>query len=78
MAASCRVLASIGQALMERVVFDENGQLLTGSFTDYALPRASDAVSFDIGRHPLPAKTIRNTSSFAIGPSTIRTSRRRQ
>ncbi len=29
-----------GQALMERVVFDEGGQLLTGSLMDYAMPRA--------------------------------------
>ena len=32
----------IGQALMEHVVYDRDGQLLTGSFMDYALPRASD------------------------------------
>jgi aerobic carbon-monoxide dehydrogenase large subunit len=32
----------IGQALMERIVYDEYGQLLTGSLMDYALPRASD------------------------------------
>ncbi|MDP9932804.1 xanthine dehydrogenase family protein molybdopterin-binding subunit [Variovorax paradoxus] len=32
----------IGQALLERVVYDENGQLLTGSFMDYAMPRADD------------------------------------
>jgi carbon-monoxide dehydrogenase large subunit len=51
------VVQGIGQALMERVVFDEDGQFLTGSFTDYALPRASDAVMFDIGSHPVPAKT---------------------
>lgn len=31
-----------GQALMERVVYDEAGQLLTGSLMDYAVPRASD------------------------------------
>jgi Molybdopterin-binding domain of aldehyde dehydrogenase len=31
------VVQGIGQALMERTVFDEDGQLLTGSFTDYAL-----------------------------------------
>jgi aerobic carbon-monoxide dehydrogenase large subunit len=37
------VVQGIGQALMERTVFDEEGQFLTGSFTDYALPRASDA-----------------------------------
>lgn len=32
----------IGQALMEQVVHDQQGQLLTGSFMDYALPRADD------------------------------------
>jgi aerobic carbon-monoxide dehydrogenase large subunit len=36
----------IGQAVMERVVYDADGQLLTGSFMDYALPRASDLPSF--------------------------------
>ena len=37
----------IGQALMERVVYDEkSGQLLTGSFMDYAMPRASDLPNF--------------------------------
>jgi aerobic carbon-monoxide dehydrogenase large subunit len=38
-------------------VYDENGQFLTGSFIDYALPRASDAVLFQIDSHPVPAKT---------------------
>ncbi len=51
------VVQGIGQALMERTVFDEDGQLLTGSFTDYALPRASDVCSFQIASHPVPAKT---------------------
>jgi carbon-monoxide dehydrogenase large subunit len=51
------VVQGIGQALMERTVYDEDGQFLTGSFTDYALPRATDAVLFDIGSHPVPAKT---------------------
>ncbi len=51
------VVQGIGQALMERTVFDEDGQFLTGSFTDYALPRASDAVLFTIDTHPVPAKT---------------------
>lgn len=32
----------IGQALMERLVYDDNGQLITGSLMDYALPRAAD------------------------------------
>ena len=51
------VVQGIGQALMERTVFDEEGQFLTGSFTDYALPRACDAVMFQIDSHPVPAKT---------------------
>src|SRR5207302_7045757 len=33
---------SIGQALFERTVYGENGQLLTGEFMDYAMPRAKD------------------------------------
>jgi carbon-monoxide dehydrogenase large subunit len=37
------VVQGIGQALTEHVVYDEDGQLLTASFMDYALPRASDA-----------------------------------
>ena len=32
----------IGQALLESCVYDENGQLLTGSYMDYAMPRADD------------------------------------
>ena len=32
----------IGQALLEGAVYDDNGQLLTGSYMDYAMPRASD------------------------------------
>ncbi len=36
------VAQGIGQALIERVVFDEDGQLLTASFMDYGMPRADD------------------------------------
>jgi len=51
------VMQGIGQALMERTVYSEDGQLLTGSFTDYALPRATDAPPFTVGYHSVPAKT---------------------
>ena len=51
------VVQGIGQAIMEHVVYSEDGQLLTGSFTDYALPRASDVPSFAMGYHAVPAKT---------------------
>jgi len=36
------VAQGVGQALMESIVFDDNGQLVTGSFQDYAMPRAED------------------------------------
>ena len=51
------VVQGIGQAMFERVVYSDDGQIVTGSFTDYALPRASDAPSFRIDYHSVPAKT---------------------
>jgi len=51
------VVQGIGQALGEAVRYDENGQLLSGSLTDYALPRAADTPSFTIESHPTPALT---------------------
>jgi carbon-monoxide dehydrogenase large subunit len=36
------VAQGVGQALMEAIVFDSGGQLVTGSFQDYAMPRAED------------------------------------
>lgn len=42
----------IGQALMEHAIYDEDsGQLVTGSFLDYAMPRASDLPSFEVSYH---------------------------
>jgi carbon-monoxide dehydrogenase large subunit len=38
----------IGQALLEGCVYDENGQLLTGSYMDYAMPRASNLPFFTV------------------------------
>jgi carbon-monoxide dehydrogenase large subunit len=51
------VVQGIGQALMEMTVYDDDGQFLTGSFMDYALPRASDAPPFTLESHPVPATT---------------------
>jgi carbon-monoxide dehydrogenase large subunit len=52
------VVQGIGQALMEVAVYDDDGQLLTGSFMDYAMPRAEDVPpSFVVADHPVPAKT---------------------
>jgi aerobic carbon-monoxide dehydrogenase large subunit len=51
------VVQGVGQALMEMTVYDGDGQLLTGSFMDYAMPRAADVPSFVLAEHPVPAKT---------------------
>ncbi len=46
----------IGQALMEHIVYDrDSGQILTGSFMDYAMPRARDLPSFRTGFIETPA-----------------------
>jgi aerobic carbon-monoxide dehydrogenase large subunit len=51
------VAQGIGQALMEQVSYDENGQPITGSFMDYALPRAEDIPLMAVGDHPVLAKS---------------------
>jgi aerobic carbon-monoxide dehydrogenase large subunit len=51
------VAQGIGQALMESIVFDEQGQLVTGSFQDYAMPRADDLPDFISELTEVPATT---------------------
>jgi carbon-monoxide dehydrogenase large subunit len=51
------LVQGIGQVLMERTVYDEDGQLITGSFMDYAMPRAEDVPNFEVLHHPVPATT---------------------
>jgi len=51
------IVQGIGQALRERTVYDEDGQLLTGSYMDYAMPRAEDAPLFEHEFHSVPATT---------------------
>ena len=51
------VVQGIGQILMEDIKFDEQGQILSGSFMDYAMPRASDVVGFHVESNPVPTKT---------------------
>jgi carbon-monoxide dehydrogenase large subunit len=47
----------IGQALLEHAVYDAHGQLLSGSFMDYAIPRARDLPPIDCGFHHVPCVT---------------------
>ncbi len=51
------IVQGIGQALLETCAYDETGQLVTGSFMDYALPHAADAPSFVFESHPVPSRT---------------------
>src|SRR5204862_4029658 len=55
------IAQSLGQALFERTVYDENGQLLTGEFMDYAMPRASDIPEYVLD------STVTPSPSNALG-----------
>ena len=68
----------IGQALMEDAVYDEDGQLLSGSFMDYTLPRAADLPLFEVDRtvtpcphNPLGAKGAGETGTIAATPCIV-------
>ncbi|MGH8766082.1 MAG: xanthine dehydrogenase family protein molybdopterin-binding subunit, partial [Burkholderiales bacterium] len=50
------IVQGLGQILMERIVYDAEGQLLTGSFMDYAMPRAGDLCDFKVGHNAVPTK----------------------
>ncbi len=51
------VLQGIGQAFLEHTAYDDDGQLLTGSYMDYAIARAHNAPDFKFFSHPVPAKS---------------------
>jgi carbon-monoxide dehydrogenase large subunit len=51
------IVQGVGQALMENIAYDASGQLLSGSFMDYAMPRASDFCMFTLGENEVPTKT---------------------
>jgi carbon-monoxide dehydrogenase large subunit len=69
----------IGQALLEKVVFDaESGQLLSGSFADYAMPRADDLPAFALDfievpcqTNPLGVKGVGEAGSVGAPPAVI-------
>jgi carbon-monoxide dehydrogenase large subunit len=51
------VVQGLSQVLFERIEYDpESGQLLTGSFMDYCMPRADDVCSMEVGSNPVPTK----------------------
>ncbi|MFQ5747181.1 MAG: xanthine dehydrogenase family protein molybdopterin-binding subunit [Gemmatimonadota bacterium] len=68
----------IGQALLEGCRYDEAGQLLTGSYLGYAMPRAADFPSFSTGNHvtpcehnPLGVKGCGEVGAIGVPPAVI-------
>jgi carbon-monoxide dehydrogenase large subunit len=68
----------IGQAMIEEVVYNEDGQLLTGSFMDYAIPRAIDFPRFELAAtvtptpvNPLGAKGVGEAGTLGSTPSVV-------
>jgi len=67
---------SIGQVLFEQTVYDENGQLLTGEFMDYAMPRAIDIPDYILGHtvtpspvNPLGVKGVGEAGTIGATPA---------
>jgi carbon-monoxide dehydrogenase large subunit len=72
------VMQGIGQALLENIQYDENGQLLTSNFLDYLLPSASDTVPIRCFRtetpspeNPLGVKGIGEAGTIAAPPAVV-------
>ena len=68
----------IAQALWEEVVYDDEGQLVTGSLMDYAIPRAQDFPQFETARtetpsplNPLGAKGIGELATIGSAPAVV-------
>jgi carbon-monoxide dehydrogenase large subunit len=68
----------IGQAMIEEAVYSEEGQLVTGSFMDYALPRATDFPRFELHAtvtptpvNPLGAKGVGEAGTLGATPSIV-------
>lgn len=51
------VAQGLGQALTENTVYDAGGQLVSGSFMDYAMPRADIVPAMTVTHHPVPCRT---------------------
>ncbi|HVT56924.1 MAG TPA: xanthine dehydrogenase family protein molybdopterin-binding subunit [Thermoanaerobaculia bacterium] len=68
----------IGQALLEECVYDPEGQLLSGSFMSYCMPRAADLPQFRVGNHVTPCthnptgiKGVGEVGAIGVPPAVI-------
>jgi carbon-monoxide dehydrogenase large subunit len=72
------IVQGVAQALYEEVIYDENGQLLTGSLMDYALPRAQDLPVFELDRtitpspvNPMGVKGVGEAGTIGSTPAVV-------
>src|ERR1041385_353088 len=72
------IVQSIGQAMYEEVVYDESGQLVTGTLMDYAVPRASHIPEFELDRtetptpvNPLGVKGVGEAGTIGSTPAIV-------
>jgi len=72
------IAQGLGQALLERIAYDGTGQLLTGSFLDYAMPRAADFPAPELLHRETPtplnvlgAKGLGETGCIAVPPAIV-------
>ncbi len=72
------IAQSLGQALLEEAVYDENGQLVTGELMDYAIPRAADVPRFETARtvtpspvNPLGVKGVGEAGTIGSTPAIV-------
>jgi aerobic carbon-monoxide dehydrogenase large subunit len=72
------IVQSIGQAMYEEVVYDEQGQLITGTLMDYAVPRASHVPNFELDRtetpspvNPLGVKGVGEAGTIGATPAIV-------
>jgi carbon-monoxide dehydrogenase large subunit len=72
------IVQAIGQALYEEVVYDDQGQLITGTLMDYAVPRASMVPSFELDRtetptpvNPLGVKGVGEAGTIGATPAIV-------
>jgi carbon-monoxide dehydrogenase large subunit len=72
------IVHALGQAIYGQVVYDADGQLITGTFVDYALPSAADVPSFETGRIETPSPTntlgvkgVGEAATIACSPAVV-------
>jgi carbon-monoxide dehydrogenase large subunit len=68
----------IGQALLEEAVYDDEGQLVSGSYMSYCMPRAADLPNFKVGNHvtacthnPVGVKGVGEVGAIGVPPAVI-------